>query len=446
MFPGFFRCWCGVVLGFSLGFALAAVGQSGQAKAEEIHQALERLLIEHKLVAAARADLAGAKAAASGARSAWYPDLLFNSSVGHQTMSYTNATAATALDTHGVTFGLRQTLWDFGAIDASVDKADMAIRQSEASLAQAIQDLLLEGLTAYVNLDRARRTVKFAEQSVANVQHQTGLEQSMVEMGGGFTSDVLQAKSQLAGAQARLVRAQGTLVNAINRYRAVFGHTPPDVPAETPPDDPSDQISVAFDLLPASLPAAISFALTHNSQLEVAHMTADIAHAEIERLESSGLYPNIHASAQYIQEHNPDGIIGGRSQEVVKVEMTYQFNTGLGTFDALEAAHHAAQSADDKYANLHDVIEEQVRNAWQNLDSARENARFLENQVHIGSEFLRLAREERVQGRRSLIDVLSGETSLINAQSDVVSANADVAIAAFTLLRATGQLDPAIIR
>ncbi|CAK0779291.1 hypothetical protein WCLP8_90002 [uncultured Gammaproteobacteria bacterium] len=43
--------------------------------------------------------------------------------------------------------------------------------------------------------------------------------------------------------------------------------------------------------------------------------------------------------------------------------------------------------------------------------------------------------DELVLGLRSLIDVLSGETTLINAQSDAASAVADVAIAAFTLLK-----------
>ena len=92
------------------------------------------------------------------------------------------------------------------------------------------------------------------------------------------------------------------------------------------------------------------------------------------------------------------------------------------------------------------MVEEQVRNAWENLDTARQNAGYLENQVQIAGEFLRLASEERLHGRRSLIDVLSGETSLINAQSDAASAEADVTVAAFTLLRSSGLLDTAMIK
>ncbi len=65
----------------------------------------------------------------------------------------------------------------------------------------------------------------------------------------------------------------------------------------------------------------------------------------------------------------------------------------------------------------------------------------LHNQANIAGEFLELARKERTLGRRSLLDVLSGETALINANSDAASADIDVSIAVFTLLDAMAELD-----
>jgi len=51
-----------------------------------------------------------------------------------------------------------------------------------------------------------------------------------------------------------------------------------------------------------------------------------------------------------------------------------------------------------------------------------------------------LAREERKLDKRSLLDVLSGEVALINAKSDAVSAETDIAISVVTLLDAMGVL------
>ena len=175
-------------------------------------------------------------------------------------------------------------------------------------------------------------------------------------------------------------------------------------------------------------------------------LTTEAARTEVDRVRGSELYPKINAVAQRKWERNPDGVAADRTQHIFKVEMTYQFNAGLGSFDSIEAAKQAYLSVDNKYIELRDLVEEQVRNAWQNLDTARENAGHLQNQVQIAGEFLRLAGEERLHGRRSLIDVLSGETSLINAQSDAASAEADVTIAAFSLLRSSGLLDPAFLK
>ena len=86
-------------------------------------------------------------------------------------------------------------------------------------------------------------------------------------------------------------------------------------------------------------------------------------------------------------------------------------------------------------------IEQLVRDAWANLATSKATLGFLSNQASISSEFLELARKERKLGNRSLLDVLNGETALINANSDATSAEADVAIATFTLLNAMGRLN-----
>ncbi|MEI6559424.1 MAG: TolC family protein [Rhodospirillaceae bacterium] len=427
-----------IALALALGLC-CAVSQPRPATAEDYRVALSNLIDTHKRVLAAKADVAAAKAAAAKARSAYYPDLTLTTSAGRQRMSFNNTTPTTDLPTRELTFGLRQTLWDFGTTRTTVDKADIGIRQSEAALAQTTQDLALEALTAYVNLERARLTEGFARQSVANITKQTGMEQSRVVMGGGFTSDVLQSKSQLAGAEARLVRAKGQLISAHNRFRALFGRNPD-------ADDLRQHVAVPVDLLPTDLDGAIEHGRKNNRQLEVLRLSTDSARTEIDRVRGTELYPKINAIAQRKWDRNPDGVSADRTQHIFKVEMSYQFNAGLGSFDAIEAARQAYVSVDNKYIELRDLVEEQVRNAWQNLDTARENARHLQNQVQISGEFLRLAGEERRLGRRTLIEVLSGETSLINAQSDAASAEADVTIAAFTLLRSSGLLDTVLLK
>jgi adhesin transport system outer membrane protein len=84
---------------------------------------------------------------------------------------------------------------------------------------------------------------------------------------------------------------------------------------------------------------------------------------------------------------------------------------------------------------------EQVSISWSNLITAHSNKANLKNQTRLAEEFLNIAREERTVGKRTLLDVLSAETNLINAQSDLASTEFDVLSASYTLLQAIGRLD-----
>ena len=84
--------------------------------------------------------------------------------------------------------------------------------------------------------------------------------------------------------------------------------------------------------------------------------------------------------------------------------------------------------------------------SWRNLETARDNRLNLNNQVRLAEEFLNIARQERAVGKRNLLDVLSAETNLLNAQSDQASTEFDVLSAGYTLLQAIGRLDSATVR
>ena len=413
---------------------MAALLLAAPAWGQPLHDALEAMLDGHQRLAAARADERAAEAAAARARGGYYPDLKFTGSYGRANENRPMPTEGSDLNAQQVDLSLTQPLWDFGKTDAEVDKADLA-REQAATLAQSTrQDLMLEGLAAYINLHRARRSLTYARQSVDNIRRQTGLEESRVEVGAGMPTDVLQAKSQLAGAQARLSRAEGAMVAATNRYRTVFGDQPPEAAALQP-------VTVPFDRLPATLDDARVMARENNFQLRAMRLSEEIARAEVRRIAGADLAPKINAVALARAKKDTDNIRGVQQEQVIKVEMTYPFNLGLAPIHAHDAAREAALAAESRVTDTSSVVEELVRNAWQSLATARDNLGHLENQARISAEFLRLAREERLHGRRSLIDVLAGETNLINAQSDAASAEADVGIAAFTLLKAAGALD-----
>ena len=117
------------------------------------------------------------------------------------------------------------------------------------------------------------------------------------------------------------------------------------------------------------------------------------------------------------------------------------FNLGGQAFDTVSVSRSSYKAAVDRYADARRTAEEDIRSAWADLMTAKENHEVRTAQIGIAQKFLELARQEREAGRRSLLDVLSGETRLINAQSDAVITQSAIVQSAYRLLNRIGRLE-----
>ncbi len=401
-----------------------------------VAQALEALLPEllggHDRIIARKADQRAARNRAREALGDWFPTLDTTVNYGYENIETPHSTDD-SLPFQEVDLSLTQKLWDFGVTNAAVENARLDLAESEIKLLDARHDLIQEAVEAYVNLSRANKVLAFARRSKDNIQKQTGLEQARVETGSGLSTDVLQAKSQLAGAEAREIQSEGTLISARNRYRAVF-NSAADLARLAP-------VRLPVERLPKTLDSALTLALQGNADLKIERIAAAKARQDVHSEFGGNFFPSIDGTVERKWKNNISGVRDLKKEFLAKVEMTMPFNLGMTAINTLRAAQSDLVSQVRTVADTRRTIEEEVRNAWQELHTAQATSASLQNQSDISSAFLALAREERKIGQRSLIDVLSGETSLINSQSDAESAQADVLIAAYKLLNVTGNLD-----
>jgi len=417
-----------------VGFALAAPASTAGTLKEE----LTNLIARHKTMLAAEADVVAARENVSVAWGDWYPTLDVTGSWGYEKQVKPAGTADTDLTPRELSVSVTQQLWDFGSSNSSIRSSRLTLDQSLATREATRQNLLLQGITAHLNLIRANKLVQFAEGSVSNIKRQAELEDARVQRGSGFSTDVLQAKTQLAGANARVIQTKGGLRTLMNRYRAVFYKTPDDIASLAEPRIPTE-------LLPKTLEEAIQLAHQGNPGLRASRVTADLAEESIVKSNIDEYYPSLEAIAEENHKIDQGGTTGSKLERIIKVELSYDFNLGLTAVNTLKAAKQSHLASVNRYGDTRDLTEEQARNAWDNLQTARENAGYLRNQADIAAEFLELARRERQLGNRSLIDVLAGETALINASSDATSAETNVAVAVFTLLNVMGALSPDVV-
>lgn len=403
-----------------------------QARAQSLESLLTDTVENHDRVLAAKADVASARSSAREALGDWFPELETTLVYGWESQEKHEA-ANTSTPFKELDLSLTQLLWDFGKTNASVESARLDLESSRATLDKTRRDIILEAAQAYANLLRAGKILDYAKSSEENIRKQTGLEEARVETGSGLSTDVLQAKRELAAAEARRIDSEGSLISSENRFQAVFGFRTGDSSGLT-------RLTANHLPLPESLEAALAEALENNPDLIIARIDEDSARQDIREARAEEFFPTIEGTVERKWKYDVAGTLEYKGETLAKVEMSLPLNLGLTGIDAVDSAIHDLVSKQRTLADTRRTVEESVRNAWQQLTTARNKARSLRNQEAIAGAFLDLARQERALGQRSLIDVLSGETALINAQSDAASAETDVVIAAYDLLNAVGAL------
>jgi TolC family type I secretion outer membrane protein len=406
--------------------------------ASVLAQGLERVLNEHPLMRSVDKDVAAAKEQIGVDRSSWFPQLSFRASGGKQHVDRdatldSNNTMRTLYTPKEVGVTANQLIWDFGTVNANINRSQMNHTKEQMERLTQRTNLVLAGIDAHLKLFKARQQFEYAVKSEANIKQQAQLESARIDAGKGLSTDLLQAKAQLAGAQARRVAAQAAVDTATNRYRAVFGND--NIPPQL------EWVNEPVVALPPSLEDALRLAENQNPDVIAARSRADLKEAESKAIRNKEWMPKLSLQYDGSEKSNNDGTAGTRKDQKVLMQATWQFDTGLKAKFATDAAALAAASGRETsyYSGLQ--ASEETENAWTDLKAARERLDYLNDQVEISLRFLELARKEREFGKRSLLDVLSGETNLINAQSEAAAAETDVVLASFRMLRAIGALD-----
>src|SRR5574343_310731 len=174
------------------------------------------------------AQVATANAQIAVEKTAYFPKLTVGAGIGRQHIDRDIGTKGN-FDPADVNVGLNQLITDFGQTGLRVEAAETILSKEGKERDLQRQNLVLAAIEAQLQVIRADRTLRYAQQSESNIKRQTALESARMEAGRGYATDVLQAKAQLAGAEARRVIAESRLSEARNRYRAVFGEAPLDL-------------------------------------------------------------------------------------------------------------------------------------------------------------------------------------------------------------------------
>ena len=344
-----------------------------------------------------------------------------------------NAVSRTTVSDSAATFStfglsLDLLLYDFGATPLRIEAAKETVLATRASLVEVEQSVLLDAVTAYMDMRLETETVLLAENSLRLNQRELRAARDRFEVGEITRTDVSQAEARLAQARSVLALSQGDLEIARARFNLAVGEFPGVLAA--PPAAPS---------IPATLQQAKSVARQNHPAIRRVQHQVKAAELNVARAVAA-MQPNLRFTGE-LSTTGRAGTVRNRSEEASgTLNMVIPLYQGGG----LRAAHRQAiANSESVRAELLQsalVIEEAVARAWALLDVARASIVARRQQIQAARLAFEGVREEAKLGSRTTLDVLDAEQELLSAQNDLLEARRDEYVATYSLLSAMGLL------
>lgn len=408
--------------------ALMMTGICMPSWSNPLQEELKGLLDQHPMIKSARKSVEASESSLSATRGGYYPRVSVNSDTGKESIE---TATDTNLQRRRYAISLEQNLIAGGRTKASVDIAndDVAIQRNQ--LDSATQTVLLEGITAYLQVARYQNLIAIARRNEATTQRQLKLEDERVSRGGGIAVDVLQAKTRLQISKERRVFYEQGYRDAMANYGQVFGHAP-DVSR-------MQEIDVPMQQLPSSLDEAIALGQNKNSSLVESRLQSQRAIKAIGS-ERSGFFPVVDLVATQSHEKNVNQV-PRRNETSLLVRLNWSLFSGGETYYRESAARKQSEALTEREAGVTRKVEESVRVSWNQLVNNRERQDLLENAGNIAFETMQHRKRLRDAGKETALNVLDAENEYYGVIGNKINALYDARIGGYRLLQAIGRLN-----
>lgn len=320
-------------------------------------------------------------------------------------------------------------LFDFGRGQIGIELSQENVRATRQGLTGVEQDVLLDAVTAYVDVRLQSETLALRQSNTRLIAKELRAARDRFDVGEATRTDVALAEAVLAAAQAGEQGAQGALDLARERYKAAVGHYPSNLSGL--PSAPQ---------IPRTLEEARAIALrSHPSILQIQHQVK-IADLQIE-MAKANFQPTVTGQAALTENWS----LGEETPFAPDSEsLSLQFGqTIYAGGQKASLLRQAIAGQEGARAGLHQmgvVISENVGRAWSNISVSAANIQSGEKQVRAAQAAYNGVREEADLGARTTLDVLDAEQDLLDARFARLQAEANLYVGVYQLLSTMGLL------
>lgn len=418
------------------GFVFVIAAQA--ASAETLSAALLEAYRKNPTLNAARAGQRATDELVPQALAGWRPTITAQGSVAQtwtNTYNFGSGTDSSSTPTsENLTIKLDQPLFRGFRTTEGTRAAEAQVKAGQQQLLATEQSVLINGVQAYLDVIRDRRTLSLRQQNLVVLDDQLKASNARFKAGELTKTDVAQSMAGVATAKASLAGTVAQLRASEATFEQIIGHKPgrlDSAPAARPP---------------ASLDEAMEIAHGTNPQILAAAQAVDFAEHNI-GVVRAGLLPTADLIGNYAftPTQNAAGLFGSISttdtstltvQGVVNVPI---YEAGL-SYSQVRAAKQKASQSRISVIDVTRQVRQAVTANWAGYAASKQSVSSIGISVSASQTAYDGVRQEYQVGSRSTIDVLNAEQTLLNAQISQVSLQHDLILASYRLQASLGHL------
>jgi TolC family type I secretion outer membrane protein len=400
------------------------------ASAQSLQEALAEAYRTNPTLQARRAQLRATDESVPQAKAGWRPTVELIGDINglrSETSSRVTSSKSTRF-TSGIELQVKQNVYDGGGTQAAVEGAKADVLAQRADLVAVEQSILLQGVTAYMDVLRDEAVVDLNSQNVTRLERQLEATRDRYDAGVATLTDSAQAESRLARSRSDLAAARGDLEVSRSIFEELIGAPPTTLSRPTLVPD-----------LPEGRDAAKTMAVSNNPSVLTALYNRRAALHSIDQ-EYADLLPSVDiiGAAGKDWDKTSDGSRATTAQITAQVTVPI-YQQGFATSQVRQSKMTAGQTLMQIEVARRDASEQAI-SAWETYQSVVSTIVAIREEVRAAEIALDGVRQEELVGQRTLLDVLDAEQELLDAKVSLERAQRDETVARFQLVAAIGSL------
>lgn len=409
-----------------------AICLTSAARAESLNEALAAAYEYNPQLDAERARLRATDEEVTRARSGFRPVITGGADINYNWTKQSTSTGALEqeLKPGGYSIDAVQPIFNGFRTINSVNEQEANVRAARETLRAVEQSVLLQAVTAFMDVVRDQAIVRLRENNVNVLSRELKATEDRFSVGEVTRTDVAQAQARRAGAVSALDLAKANLKTSRATYERVVGHAPGGLV------EPRGYER----FLPKSLEEATNVGTHENPSVVNALYLEQAAKYGVDRIRGE-LLPSVQLEGSYSDRFETSSTVNESESVTVTGRLTVPIYEGGEVYARVRQQKHIHISRLQEIEQARSEAEEGIVAAWSQLLAARAQIQSDQSQVDANTTALTGVREEERVGQRTLLDVLNAEVELLNSQVALVSTRRNLVVSSYAVLSAIGRLD-----